>query len=638
MSESLIVISKFIYSKLASEAFESLKRVFKNKKIEIVVSKEDLAESLNAHSKYIVNLTSNISFKELRGNKKLNDTYIELDLELQAVKYKDKERSIEKKHIEKIIDNTESHLIILGGPGAGKTTTVKKICQSLLFDESIKKYNFPILINLRDLSTDQTIYSRLKDLLGIQILLNKNNTQTLIEDKELRIKYINSYLDSLKAVIILDGLDEVNPIKLRHLNQEIKTLMLNLRDSLVIATCRSASYNLKIDNSLEYELCSLNKIQIEEFVCKWFANKDDSKKFLSEIRKSKFYDFSLKPISLAHLCAIYDRTKKFYDKPKSIYKKLVRILIEEWDEQRDIIRESNYSDFDNERKFDFLSHLAYDLTIRFDKKVYFEDDLKDSFFNIYESFGLPKNQCAKVIKEIEAHTGILIQSSYQTFEFVHKSMQEYLAAEHIVKMPEIPIKLLHNINISNELAITIALSSDPNSYFFKLIFDVFNSKKFTEHFIIEFLTRLAYEKPDFKESLLIPYSFTKLINNFKQDNIDTQKKIIKIIKEFKRIHTVKMSFKKYALFISTSIEDRKDYSIQETHLEIEEEEEEKNDTLNNFEVDLEIEEIPDSNFKKIINIELEKSFFENLNERENNYVDSIKEVSIPLNVFNSHFE
>ena len=631
------MIKSFILSKLASEGFEVLKKVFKSKKISILVSKEDLAESLNNHSKYIINLTSSVSFKELRGNKKLNDTYIELDLELQAVKFKDKEKLNEKIHIEKIIDNTESHLIILGGPGAGKTTTVKKICQSLLFEESIKKYSFPVLINLRDLSKDQTIYSKLKDLLGIQIFLknDKDNTQTLIEDKELRITYINSYLDSLKAVIILDGLDEVNPLKLRNLNQEIKSLMLNLRNSLVIATCRSASYDIKIDNSLEYELCNLNKKQIEEFVYKWFDNKEDSKKFLSEIRKSKFYDFSLKPISLAHLCAIYDRTKKFYDKPKSIYKKLVRILIEEWDEQRDIIRESNYSDFDNERKFDFLSHLAYDLTIRFDKKVYFEDDLKDSFFNIYESFGLPKNQCAKVIKEIEAHTGILIQSSYQTFEFVHKSMQEYLAAEHIVKMPEIPIKLLHNINISNELAITVALSSDPNSYFFKLIFDVFDNNNFSEHFIIEFLTRLAYEKPDFKESLLIPYSFTNLINRFAENNAETRKKTIEIIKEFKKIHSVRISFKKFALYISTSIEDTENYSDQEISSELEDED---NDALDSFESDLEIDEIPDINFKKFMNIELESSFFENLNERENNYIDSINEVRIPLTVYNSHFK
>jgi DNA polymerase III delta prime subunit len=637
-------MKELILAELVSSGFESIKKIFISNKVSLIVSKDDLTESLNNHSKYIQNLTSKVSFKELRGNKNINDTYIALDLELQAMRFKDKEQKEKKIRIEKLINKTESHLIILGGPGAGKTTTVKKICQSLLFEENIENYSFPILINLRDLSTEQSIYKKLKDILGIQILLKNEGekTQTLIEDKELRIKYVNTYLDSLKAIIILDGLDEVSPLKVKSLGQEIKSLILNLRSSLVIVTSRSASYDLDIDNSIEYELCNLNKSQISEFVHKWFSNNKYARKFLAEIEKSKFYDFSLKPISLAHLCAIYERTKKFYDKPKSIYKKLVRILIEEWDEQRDIIRESNYSDFDNERKFDFLSHLAYDLTIRFDKKVYFEDDLRDSFLNINDSFGLPNNQCIKVIREVEAHTGILIQSSYETFEFVHKSMQEYLAAEHIVKMPEIPTKLLHNKNISNELAITVALSSDPNAYFFKLFFDVFSKRNFSRHFIIEFLSRLVYEKPDFKESLLIPYCLAKISNEFVNNDLERYEKIIKIIDDFKDIHNVKTSFKKFSINVAYSIENKGDYVSEENsdHLD-ESSNHHKSDLLDKFDSDdleLDSENLDDLNMDKYVNVELEDDFFKKLNENEDPYKSLLEEIQIPLSIYKQHFE
>lgn len=635
----MILLKTYIIAELVTRGFDTVKAILTTKKVKLVVSKEDLTKSLEEHAKYIVNLTSNISFKELRGNKKLTSTYVALDLELQATRFKDKNRNEKKFRIEEIINEAESHLIILGGPGAGKTTTVKKICQSLLFEDEIKSYQFPILINLRDLTKDQSIYKNLKDILGIQILIDnqKDKTQTLIEDKDLRIKYVNSYLDSLNAIIILDGLDEVNPLKLKSLGQEIKSLILNLSNSLVVVTSRSASYDLDIENSIEYELCNLNKSQIKEFVHQWFGNREQSGKFLEEIENSKFYDFSLKPISLAHLCAIYERTKKFYDKPKSIYKKLVRILIEEWDEQRDIIRESNYSDFDNERKFDFLSHLAYDLTIRYDKKVYFEDDLKDSFFNINESFGLPKNQCLKVISEIEAHTGIIIQSSYNTFEFVHKSVQEYLTAEHIVKMPEIPRKLLHNTNISNELAITVALSSDPNSYFFKLVFDVFKDSRVGSHFIIEFLSRLVYEKPDFKESLLLPYCFAEITDNYIDNELESHEKIIYLLEEFKNIHSVRVSFKKFALNIKTSIEnieelDFSDFSEKGATAE--------NDLLDEFNSDLEIDdkELLEMNITKLINVELEEGFSKKLKESESSYENELSELRIPLYVFQNCFQ
>ncbi len=629
------MLKEYLIKKLASKAFDVIIDVLKPNKASLIVTKEDLATSLKHHYRYILNLTDKISFKELRGNKKLNDTYIPLDLELQAKRFKDKNVSETKLKIEEIINSSDSHLIILGGPGAGKTTTVKKICQSLLFEDKIIDYKFPILINLRDLSKDQNIYKALKDILGINILMDhkKEKTQILIENKNLIEKYINSYLESLNAIVILDGLDEVNPLKLNEFGKEIKSLILNLTKSLVIVTSRSASYDLNLNNSTEYELCNLNKSQTKKFVENWFTNKEVSDSFLEEIENSKFYDFSLKPISLAHLCAIYERTKKFYDKPKSIYKKLVRILIEEWDEQRDIVRESNYSDFDNDRKFDFLSHLSYDLTIRFDKKVYFEEDLKDSFLNINESFGLPKNQCLKVIKEVEAHTGILIQSSYSTFEFVHKSMQEYLAAEHMIKMPEIPRKILHNTNISNELAITVALSSDPNSYFFKLVFDIFKSNSFGSLFIIEFLSRLAYEKPDFKESVLLPYCFAELTQECMDNNIENYEKMSTVINEFKEIHSVRLSFLKFALHTSFNTEEfePEEFNNEEDELE--------NIVLNNFDSNIEIED--DSpygmSFLNTVNIVVEPSFHNEIKDSESSYENEVRDLKINQFIYNTSF-
>lgn len=571
-------IIKAIIGQMVKEGITSIKKILENSKIELVVSELDLETAIYEHNQFIINSTKSISFKDLKGNKSLHDIYIDLDIQLEARRKKFVEENDEKKNIKSILleNDNNNHIIILGGPGAGKTTTVKHICQSILCTELEINYSLPILINLRDINDSESIYSVLKTILGIEIFSKERDKTFNLDNVRLRDKYINSYLNSLRAILILDGFDEVRPTRVDDLFQEIKSLMSNLSSSLVILTSRSPSYNYSIDNSLEYEICDLHKEQILEFATKWFNEEEKSNTFINELNKSKFYDLSLRPLTLAHLCAIYERTGKFYDKPKSIYKKLVRILIEEWDEQRGIIRESDYANFDNEQKFEFLSQFAFDLTVNYSHKKYSEDIFIDTYNRIYEDYNLPYNDNKKVIKEIESHNGIIVKSAYDQYEFVHKSMQEYLSAEYIVKLPEIPVKLFYDTNISNELAIAVSLSSNPNQYYYKLIFEIFTKDNLSRQFVLEFLSRLIYEKPNFKENILLPFSFIYILHIlsdkiFNENNLVNEEFIISfnnIVQSFYSDIELKKSFRKLLLHIEDEIEDEED------DLEEDEEEEE----------------------------------------------------------------
>lgn len=557
------IITSGIIKECVKEGIKLLKNVLKTSNTELITSKEDLESSILEHNRFILNTTSNVGFKESKSLKRLTDVYIDLDIQLQPKRLKSKDDESTKYNIEHILENNNGeHIIILGGPGAGKTTTIKHICQMLFEDKFKINYKFPILILLRDITDNESIYSKLRTIFGIEISSKANDKSNSIESVELRQKYINSYLNSLNVILILDGFDEVKPSRIDGFYKEIKSLMDNLDNTLVILTSRTVSYSYYIENTNEYELCDLDENQIIDFTNKWFYDKNDSEDFLFSLNKSKFYDLSLKPLTLAHLCAIYERTKKFYDKPKYIYKKLVNILIEEWDEQRGILRESKYSDFDNERKFEFLCNFAYELTISYDNKLYSEENFKSSYLKIYSNYDLPKKDCEKVVKEIEEHNGIIIKSSYDSYEFVHKSMQEYLSAEHIVKMPTIPSKLMYDINISNELAISVSLSSIPNEYYYKLVFEIFKIEKITPQFVIEFFSRLVYEKPSFRESILIPLglitTFDILISNskiFDRDTIDNEfdNKFNLIFRNF----LTDFNFKKSIRILSTCV--RLDY-------------------------------------------------------------------------------
>ncbi len=127
--------------------------------------------------------------------------------------------------------------------------------------------------------------------------------------------------------------------------------------------------------------------------------------------------------------------------------------------------------------------------------------LREIYLLICRRFNLPAIDADTVCREIESHTGIIIKATYDTYEFSHKSIQEYLVAEHLVRLRDIPsaIRLLRDC--PNELAVAVALSSDPTDFFCGLFrYKGTRVKPKKNEWLIVFLSRLADEKPGLEDN------------------------------------------------------------------------------------------------------------------------------------------
>lgn len=552
-------ITELILSGIVENAIGSLaKKLDSLSEKGIKVDTSDSKDAITDHTRALSNWASEISFKDLQKSKELRAGFVELDLSLGRFRsrrryirnstsvvdnfpifiksdpvlyekfiakggsfdasyslstekeyYKDrgrlkflqtgfKNQELSEHILVKDLVNFNKSVVILGDPGAGKTTSLKRVALAFLTNEvKANKNKTPLLIRLRDMDQNENSLSKeILGILGAKVKYEDEFSKAYKEKFEMRL--VTQMLSNINCLLLLDGIDEITVSKRQNVIKQLRELMLHSKDYFVIATCRTADFMYSFENTTVFVIEPLSDKQIRDFAVKWLGQNKGGD-LVKRIRNTPYGGSEVLPLNLAHLCAIYERTGSIPEKPRTTYRKIVRLCLEEWDEQRSVIRTSRYSYFDIDRKEDFLKAISYSLTIRLRSGSFSHDDLEEAYLEVYEKFGLPKGEAKNVAREIESHTGLILEIGLDNYEFAHKSLQEYLCAEYILKLPKIPVDIC--TLLPNEMALVVALSSDANGYFREVVHVAIDvDKKPINAFVFPFLRRLILEKVDFQHS------------------------------------------------------------------------------------------------------------------------------------------
>ncbi|RUR73335.1 hypothetical protein DSM107007_54290 [Nostoc sp. PCC 7120 = FACHB-418] len=192
------------------------------------------------------------------------------ELQLQQVKrYWDAEIKIGTKPPEPVSENTTilsvfdseeiaGELLILGAPGAGKTTTQLELAQALIKQaEENPTYPIPVLINLsswkdKNQPISEWLVVELKSKYGITKQLSQH------------------WLINRQLLLLLDGLDEVKPIFQEACVKSINQLVRGeYRSSSIVICSRSQEYqNYKTNLRINGAIClkPLTKKQINKYL------------------------------------------------------------------------------------------------------------------------------------------------------------------------------------------------------------------------------------------------------------------------------------------------------------------------------------------------------------------------------------
>lgn len=338
---------------------------------------------------------------------------------------------------------THRRLMVLGKPGAGKTTFLKHLLFQAL-DEKVPGNPLPLFISLKEWS-DQ----------GIE-LLNFIAGEFDRCGLPKALPWAKRLLERGQCLILLDGLDEVtaNP-------EEALRRLIAFTDKYdanrIIISCRIAAYNYVFEHFTDVEMADFNDEQIEAFIKNFFGDEGQTGKQCWEKLQAHppTKELASVPLLLTLLCIAFDEAYDFPANRADLYRQAIDTLLSKWDAKRRIKRQEVYQNLNLRRKENLLSQVAFR---NFSESRYFipqrvlERQIADYIENLPEvEDATLMPQSAAVLKAIEAQHGLLIRRAKTVYSFSHLTVQEYFTARFIVDhQHEGTLEMLVNDYVSDD--------------------------------------------------------------------------------------------------------------------------------------------------------------------------------------------
>ncbi|NQV32972.1 MAG: SUMF1/EgtB/PvdO family nonheme iron enzyme [Phycisphaeraceae bacterium] len=374
-------------------------------------------------------------------------------------------------------------LAITGEPGGGKSTLVNylfvRLAQARLQ-----------AVSLNDLEG----WRGQKPLLPVRIILRKfakwipdattqgqaglvwDYIEAMIEEKKGRasvhdvLHYVRKTLETEGGIMFFDGLDEVGYGQEVHKRDVIKQAIMDISGQLkkakIILTSRPYAYRstdswrLPKHTFAIVNLALFNKDQIHTFARRWYLKVGKTVKGWDDARcdqmtgyfyhavdtRDRLFEIVRNPLLLTMAVALHSRDNFLPHKRAELYEKVIELLLAHW--ENNIVRD--VEQLDVEQGSDAVPHLKLDMNkllyslsrIAFEchthQLVAWTDDSEtvdisrgDLLVALGQDFG--QEMAGLIIEYIQFRTGILQGKDNQTYAFMHRTFQEYLAACYILE-------------------------------------------------------------------------------------------------------------------------------------------------------------------------------------------------------------
>lgn len=488
-------------------------------------SKDALSPKLERHLIEVAQWAERIQFFGMASGINTKSKSIPLSISCVPRQFTSPRRDTDKLQEEELIERDQNY-VVLGDPGSGKTTTLKRLVIRYLASESIWKKRYILVYRLREFSDEDRLLYTIPASMGISISTKDNTSerrqkQKYIGDDLIEIA-VPRILDSLDCLILADGLDELDSKSRLDIERELCWLARSLTKAKLIVTCRSADYTAHMEGYEVVQIASLDEKQSGQIIDQWCEAPD---RFRDALKVLPYTDVQDRPLFLTQLVVLFNNYGYLPEQPVDVYKKIVHLVLEEWDAQRRVRRRSHYAGFTPDKKADFLAAIAFELTYTIRAKRFSSVQLEHAYEKAHASFGLPKEEARKVVAEIESHTGLIFASGYDHYEFSHLSLQEYLCGSYLVRDPVGKSTIRYLQSYTAPIAVAIAMAANPSNWLALVLRAQLTWSEADYGTLTSLMGRLALEKPFFTSCSTLGSAFLNvyfsIANKASTEELDT---------------------------------------------------------------------------------------------------------------------
>ncbi|HII93557.1 MAG TPA: DUF4062 domain-containing protein, partial [Methanosarcina sp.] len=352
-----------------------------------------------------------------------------------------------------ISDERNRYIVILGDPGAGKSTLTKYIILSVLqIDNDLKLSNLfnsylPLRVELREFA-GLCAEKECKTFLDYFQHLGETEGYNLTKEE------VDNYLkNDGKAIIIFDGLDEIfDPKEWERINRMIVGFTLDYPKVRIIVTSRIIGYKRKILEDagfVHFTLQDFEKEQIETFLDNWYPFVVDENEI--ENRKSRILRAlkdspSIRQLAgnplLLTILAIIGKHQELPRERWKLYDHAASVLVENWEVNKHLKRSSVEMDFIGEDdKKELLMRIAFKmqsgpdgLAGNFIHRKTLQQEIELYLQNRYQKDQSNSKMIAdSIIDQLRRVNFILCLYGADFYGFVHRTFLEYFYAMDVVQ-------------------------------------------------------------------------------------------------------------------------------------------------------------------------------------------------------------